>query len=222
MGTNSMGLAAGEAYSYEARPKVEWDTGSAMRKVTIISIIMGAMLFINGCGGKTTSADYLREETDYSYIQQVGVLPFTNTTADELAGTRARDLTITHILALGLFDTVDKGIVDSVMTDEALTPGEAIDPMSLRRLGQRMRVQAFMLGTIDLAQDNRIGTVAFPQVAITLRLVDANTGMILWQASGSRSGDSWTARLFGITPDDHYEITDKLIRYMLQSAPASE
>lgn len=193
-----------------------------MRKSTIYLIIVGTMILISGCGGKTTSTGYQREETDYSYIRQIGVLPFTNETKDELVATRARDITITQILALGLFDTVDKGIVDSVIAEEALTPGAPIDPLSLRRMGQRLRVQAFILGTVDLAQENRIGSVSFPQVAVTLRMVDANTGLILWQSSGSRSGESWTARLLGITPDDDYEITDKLIRHMLGSAPSSE
>ena len=150
------------------------------------------------------------------------MLPFTNKTEDKLVGSQARDITITNVLALGLFDTVDKGIVDAVLAEEALVPGAAIDSLSLRRIGQRLQAQALMLGTIDLAQENRVGSVSFPQVAITLRLVDANTGMILWQVSGNRSGESWGGRLFGVIPDDQYETTAKLIRRMLLNAPVNE
>jgi len=194
-----------------------WDK----QKARTVLIIMGAVFLLNGCGGKTNSTDYLREDIDYSYIQKIAVLPFTNNTEDKMAGERARDITITKVLALGLFDTVDKGIVDAVMEDEALTPGAAVDPLSLRRVGQRLQVQAFLLGTIDMSQENRIGNVAFLQMAVTLRLVDAQSGMVLWQASGNRSGESWGGRLFGITPDDPFGISDKLIGHMLRNAPSS-
>jgi hypothetical protein len=190
-----------------------------MQKTWNIVIIISVFFLLTGCGGKISSTDYVREDIDYSYIQRIGVLPFTNKTEDKLAGERARDITITQVLALGLFDTVDKGIVDAVMEDEALNPGAAIDPLSLKRIGQRIRAQAFILGTIDLAQENRIGSVAFPQIAITLRLVDTESGMVLWQASGTSSGESWGGRLFGVTPDDPFKTTDKLIRHMLRNAP---
>lgn len=187
-----------------------------------LTIFMGVVfLLLAGCGSKHATESYLRDDVDPGFVQRIAVLPFENNSADGYAANRARELSITQVLALGLFDTVDKGLVDSVLAEEALQQGAPIDALSLKRLGQRLNVQAFLLGSVDQAQENRLGAVSFPEIALTLRLIESNSGMILWQASGHRRGDSWIGRLLGIVPEDSYQVTLHLIRDLLATAPAS-
>jgi len=187
----------------------------------VLPFLAMLMLVLGGCGGTATLENFTREDVDYSFIQQIAVLPFTNATKNDTVPEMARDITITQVLALGLFDVVDKGIVNSVLADEAISTNVPIDPLSLKRVGQRLRAQAFLLGTVDHVEEGRIGGISYPEIGLTLRLVDANTGMILWHASGKRTGESWGRRLFGTKADDPFDITLKLIRDLLYTAPAN-
>ena len=123
---------------------------------------------------------------------------------------------------MNIFDLVDKGIVDSVLHEEALDPGAPVSQLMLSRLGQRLNVQAIMIGAVDLAGDKRVGSVIVPEMSLTLRLIETKSGLILWQASGHYAGDSIIGRLFGITPDDTYKVTAKLAKELLATIPERE
>jgi TolB-like protein len=177
-------------------------------------------LILAGCGAGTVSKSFLREEVDFGFIQRIAVLPFENNSNDPYAAERARDVTITQVLSLGMFDAVEKVLVDNVMFEEGIDRGAPIDPLTFKRVGQRLQCQAILLGTIDLAGTGKIGTAAFSEMAMTLRLIEVNSGLILWQASGNLSGASFARRLFGLKPDDPYQLTLKLVRDLLKTAPS--
>jgi hypothetical protein len=191
-----------------------------MRKVMVIGHLALLILILAGCSGGTVSKSYLREEVDFGFIQRIAVLPFENNSPDQYAGERARDVTITQVLSLGLFDAIEKVLVDNVLYEEGVDKGTAIDPLTLKRIGQRLQCQALMLGTVDLAGSGKIGTSSFSEMALTLRLIEVNSGLILWQASGNLSGASLGKRLFGLKPDDPYQVSVKLVRNLLKTAPS--
>jgi hypothetical protein len=122
---------------------------------------------------------------------------------------------------MGLFDVVEKDLVDSYMYNEAIDPGVPIDPLTLKRLGGRLGVQAFILGAVYVAGTSKVGATTYPEIALTLRLVEAESGMLLWQASGHKSGESFGRRLFGLKADDSYQITLNLVKTLLKSAPSA-
>lgn len=185
------------------------------RRKKICGIMLVFMLiFAWGCGSRNTRS-FVREEVDLGYVQRVAVLPFENHSRDEFAHRRARDIAITQVLASGLFDTVDRGQVDSMLREEAIDPGVPIDPHTLRRLGQRLGVQAMVLGSVDQAGEGRAGASSHPEISLTLRLVDSQSGMVLWQASGRGSGYSLSSRLFGTAPKDSFRVTTQLLSELL-------
>lgn len=159
----------------------------------------------------------MRENVDLSYINRIAVIPFDNNSHDQFAGARLRDITSTNILALGLFDVIDKSAIDSALIEEAVEDPGAIDNATMKRIAQRLGVQGFMFGSVDYAGLNRKGSVSFPEVSLTLRLVEANSGAVLWQSSGSRDGDSFGKRLFGLNPNDQYTVSSGLIKEMLET-----
>ena len=124
-----------------------------MRKLLLILAVMA--LLLSGCSTTgSTNESYLREDVDFNFVQRIAVLPFQNNSDDQYAIVRTRDITITHVLTLGLFDVVERDLVDSALREEVITPSAEIDPLSLKRLGNRLRVQAFLLGTVDMAGES--------------------------------------------------------------------
>ena len=178
-----------------------------MFKKIIGIILVSMLLYLPGCGGgKIPTKSYVRENTNLELIQTVAVLPFEGGGRAQ----RIREFTITQLLAADIFDVVDKGRVDSTLAQEAITPGMPLDSFTIRRLGESLNVEAVILGSVELATDTR-GNAAFPQITITMRLINCETGILLWQASGRGSGYSVADRLFGFAPKDYFEVTFELL-----------
>ncbi len=177
------------------------------------------IVIIAGCGSRAGLDSYHREEVPLDFITNVAVLPLENNTDESHVHKLVRDVVNTQVLALGIFNAVDPGVVDQVLHEEAVEQGEALSQLMLQRLGNRLEVQAFILGAVNIAGSRRIGSVGVPEISISMRLVEARSGTILWQASGHNDGDSIMARLLGITPPDRYEVTMELVRRLLYTIP---
>lgn len=176
-------------------------------------------LLLAGCSSRTVSDSFVREDVDISFVQNIAVLPYENNSADQYAPMRARDVTITQVLSKGLYNVVEKELVDNFMYNEAIDSKVPFDPLTLKRMGNRLNVQAFLMGTVDVAGTNKVGSTTYPEIALTLRLIEAESGMILWQASGHYSGESFGRRLVGVKSDDAYKITFDLVRRLLNTIP---
>jgi len=174
---------------------------------------------IQGCASKASTEFFLREQVDLGYIKRIAILQFENNSKDTYTPSRARDLAITQVLSQRIFDVVDKGQVDNALREEAIEPGHALDELTIKRLGQRLNVQAFLLGTVDHTGEQRMGASTFTELSLTLRLIDSKTALLLWQASGYGSGYSMVDRLFGLNPKDAFEVTMTLIDSLLSSIP---
>ena len=188
-----------------------------MRKISLLALVWG-LLFLLGCGGVKY---YVKEGAEISYVERVAVLPFQNNTSEKHAAERMRDLVSTEILAMGLFDVVDKGVVDAALKEEGIALGKKgsvdLDKNTARRLGKVLGVQAFVVGSVDQYEESRRGSFSYPVVSLTLRLIDAQTGTILWQASGGASGYSAWKRLMGLSPKDMTEVSMELVEKLLST-----
>lgn len=187
-----------------------------MRKTITGLILMCSILTLSGCGSGSMTKAFLREGATFSHIQTVAVLPLENLGGSAGAAQRTREIITMQVLTSGLFDVVDKGRVDSVMRDEVIEPGTPLDPATLRRLGQRLGVQGFLLGSVEQGTESR-GAAVYPEINLTLRLLDAETGTLIWQSTGRGSGYSLAARLFGLTPKNHFQVTLDLLSRMLKT-----
>ena len=123
---------------------------------------------------------------------------------------RIRELTMTQLLATDLFDVVDKGRVDNILAQEAIAPTAPLDTFTIRRLGETLDVQAVLLGSVEQLGQSR-GNAVFNEITMTMRLIETETGQLLWQASGRGSGYSLADRLFGFAPKDSFEVTMELL-----------
>lgn len=182
-----------------------------MNKQFIGIILLATLLCLPGCfSGAPPIESYVRENTDIGLIQKIAVLPFEG--SGRIA--RIRELTITQLLSTNLFDVVDKGLVDRFLKQEAINPGSPLDTFTLRRLGETLGVKAVMLGSVEDAINSR-GSASYTEITLTLRIVECETGKVLWQASGMGSGYSTADRLFGMSPKDDFQVTMDLLYALL-------
>jgi len=187
-----------------SRPLVLLDV---LRMKIRICLLLVGLAFLVGCGSQANlTQSYMRENASLSYVNTVAVMPFEG--GDRAP--RIRELTTTQLLASGLVDVVDKGRVDSFMQQEAIPPNAALDNFTIKRLGESLKVDAILLGSVEQNENTR-GSSKYAEMIITLRLIDTETGLLLWQASGRGSGYSLSDRLFGFSPKDSFTVTLELL-----------
>lgn len=175
------------------------------------------MTLLVGCGSKSVQESFVRPDTDLGFVRSVAILPFENNSQDRFVAERLRDVTTTQMLSRNLFEIIEKGVVDGALAEESVTRDTPIDGKIMKRLGQRLGVQALFLGIIDNYGEARKGSYSYPELAMTFRLVEANSAKILWQVSGRRKGETFGGRLFGTSPEDDFQVALNLSRQMLQS-----
>ncbi|MCB2183801.1 MAG: penicillin-binding protein activator LpoB [Desulfobulbaceae bacterium] len=190
-----------------------------MKKIKYFLLVL-VIVCLAGCSTKSP-VSFTREDVTLDFVKKVCVMPLENHSEEKFAAELARNVINTQILEMGLFDIVDKGIVDSVRYEEAVEPGTPLSAHALQRLGQRLNVNAIIVGSVDLAGEKRVGSVIVPEISLTLRLIEIKSGLILWQASGYNDGDSMLGRLFGLTPGDTYQVALELVRNILHTIPQS-
>ena len=191
-----------------------------MSKNIVAIILLGLLLSLPGCysAGSPPIEAYVRENTNVMLIRTIAVLPFEGSGRTA----RIRELTITQLLANNMFDVVDKGLVDKLMQQEAIQGGAPLDIFTLRRIGESLDVKAVMLGSVEEVTNSR-GSASYDEITMTLRIIECETGQILWQASGMGSGYSTADRLFGMAPKDRFQVAlDLLYELMDTIAPETE
>lgn len=182
-------------------------------------ILITAVFILAGCGGKQPqSAIFLREGLDMAYVAKVAILPFENLTQDEFVGRRVRDIAFTEALASRKFEVVDKGLVDAALREMAINKDDALDAPVLKILGKRLGVNAFLTGTVNNIEGGG-GALSYPEVSITLHLIDSETAQVLWRSTAYRNGYSVMNRMFDLDPMDEFEVTLSLLRDMIASIP---
>lgn len=183
-------------------------------------ILVAAVFILCGCGGKKPeSAIFTREGLDLAYVTKVAVLPFENLTADEYVGRRVRDIAFTETLASKKFEVVDKGVVDAVLREMAISGTEGLDAPVLKILGKRLGVNAFLSGTVNNIEAGGKGALSYPEVSITMHLIDSESAQILWRSTAYRNGYSVMNRMFDLDPQDEFEVTLSLLQDMIASIP---
>ncbi len=186
----------------------------------IFMFIFFVLLVCGGCSSTSSSIQtFLREGVDIGYINRVAILPFVNNTQDEYAADRIRDITATQIMAMGIFDVVDRGVVDSALREMGIEPETPLDIPLVKRLAQRLNVESFIVGTVNNIGENRQGSFTYPEMSLTLQLLDGESALILWRTSDTLSGYSLADRLFGLDPMDSFQITVQLLKNMLLTIP---
>jgi hypothetical protein len=66
-----------------------------------------------------------------------------------------------------------------------------IDLSKLQNLGEQLKVQAIIVGSVDEYEVRQERSITIPIVAISARMLDVQTGNILWTTSNTHDGDDW-------------------------------
>ena len=170
----------------------------------IISITI-FILCIAGCAIKPKV--YVNPNTNFGFIKRVAVLPFENLTSDRFADKKVRDVFVTSLLSTEVIDVPELGEVMKALESQGIASSEAVTGEVAKAVGQILGVQGLVLGTVEEYSVNRTMAGSFPEIAITLRMLDVKTGNIIWSVSHSEKGGRVLPTVFGIGEETLSEVT---------------
>jgi hypothetical protein len=173
------------------------------------------ILCIAGCAIRPKV--YVNPNTNFGFIKRVAVLPFENLTSDRFAEKKVRDIFVTSLLSTEVIDVPELGEVMKALESQGITSSEAVTGEVARALGQILGVQGLVLGTVEEYSVNRTLSGACPEIAITLRMLDAKTGNIIWSVSHSERGGRFLPTVFGIGEDTLSEVTARATKKVVET-----
>ncbi|OGW37870.1 MAG: hypothetical protein A2Y97_02210 [Nitrospirae bacterium RBG_13_39_12] len=184
----------------------------------ILAAILFIMFTVSGCGGKEgVQYFYINEDTDFSFIKRVAVLPLDNLTNEKFAADTVRHVVISELLALNLVEVVIPGDAVSAIEKLKLRPGQPLSADEIKAIGKTLKVQAVILGAVDKYGEIREGNVSAQEVAITLMMADANSGSIIWSVTETSGGASFMAKHFGARSPTMSETVIDVVRKALKT-----
>ncbi len=184
-----------------------WWNGRVLQRLTAHGLLL-AVLWLTGCAG-TAPATYVHSSYDFSRVKKVGVLPLENLSTDQTAGEKVRRVVITELLATGIVDVIEPGQVNRALVQLNLQNPTVMSPEDFKKVGAALGVQILIVGSVESYERVQVGGVQAPEVTITLRGIDVDSGTIVWAASHTQGGATVGARLFGLTGDSLSEVARK-------------
>ena len=172
-------------------------------------------IILIGCGaGKKV---YIHPNTNFRYIKKVAVMPFGNLTNDKFAGDRVRNLFVTELLSTGTIDVVELGELLKILETEGIRTTDSVSTDIAQKIGKNLGVQAVILGSVDQYGTVRTGQSSYPEVGVTVRMLEVETGTIIWTASYTKTGSHIIASLFGIGTETASSVASSVVKKLVNT-----
>ncbi len=176
-----------------------------------------ALLFVVFFSGCSAPISYIHPTADLTYIKTVAIVPFQNLTQQKGAESKVMNVVVSEVLRRGVFDVVEFGEVTKVLKEEGLKSDGSISKRVAERAAKRLNAEAFIVGTVEEYGVSRTGGSSYPEVSVSLKLLDAKSYKILWETTHSVKGTTVLDRLFGISKKSTSDLAKELIAEMFDT-----
>ena len=140
---------------------------------------------------------YRDPNMDFGSIQTVAVVPFANLARDQVVADRVRDVFINRLLSTGAVYVLPVGEIARGIAKLELQSPTAPSPEEIVKLGALLKADAVITGVVREYGEVRSGTTTANIISMSIQLIEAGTGKVVWSASSTRGGISFWNRLFG-------------------------
>lgn len=154
---------------------------------------------------------YRDPNMDFGSIQTVAVVPFSNLSRDQVVAERVRDVFINRLLATGAVYVLPVGEVARGVAGIEIQNPSAPTPEQVVKLGALLKVDAVITGVVREYGEVRSGTSAANVISMSIQLMEAGTGKVVWSGSSTKGGVSFWNRLFGGGGQPLNKVTEEAI-----------
>jgi len=158
-------------------------------------LLMAAFLSIPTWSG--AAGVYHDTSMDFGSIKTVAVLPLVNLTREQQAGDRVRDVFVTALMANSEIYVMPSGEVARGIISAGIANPSAPTLDEVVKLCKTIKVDALLTGAVREYGEVRSGTAMANAISLSMQMMEAQTGKIVWSADSTRGGIGITDRLFG-------------------------
>lgn len=173
------------------------------------------LLAYTGCAGTASKVVYRNANMDFGAIQNVAVMPFNNLTRENLAGERVRDVFMTMLQATGGVYVIPPGEVARGISRLSLDRPGLPAPEDVTKFAKIVGADVMVTGTVKEYGEVRSGTSVANVVSVSLQMMEAQTGKVVWSASSTKGGVTTADRLFGGGGEPMNATTQKVVDDLL-------
>lgn len=184
-------------------------------------VICMAIILMAGCSSNIKQANtaiFLREDLDLSTISRVAVLPFTYLSGGESNAKRVGEIFQEELLAANRFEVVDKETMEATLREMTINSNYSLDKSVLNILVKKLEVDAFLTGTVNRIEGRSWGRPPYPEISLTLHLIDAETAKVVWRTTAYRNAYSDNQGL-NRQRKNKLVMTRKLLQEMIAAIP---
>jgi hypothetical protein len=187
--------------------------GRAMRGA--LAVLLAAVACAGCAAGRARRVTYHDPSMDFSLVQKVAVLPFTNLTPNGNAADRLRDTFMTMMQAAGSVYLIPVGEVGRGISRANLANPTAPTAEEIVQLAKIVEADAVITGTVREYGEVRSGTASGNVVALSVEMLEGQTGRVVWSASSSKGGITAGDRFFGGGGEPMNVVTEEAVRDLL-------
>ena len=149
---------------------------------TILSILLASVTAMGACA--PSMHDVFRDETmDFAAVRTIAVMPLVNQTREVMASERVRDVFITMLLSTGAVYVLPAGEVARGISRLGIADAASPSVEEIVKLGGVVKADAVIIGAVREYGEVRSGSVAAPMISISMRMIETQTGRVVWSAS---------------------------------------
>lgn len=140
---------------------------------------------------------YRDPNMDFGSIRTVAVLPFTNLARDQMVAERVRDVFINRLLSTEAVYVLPVGEVARGIAKTEIVNPSSPSPEEIVKLGTFVKADAVITGVVREYGEVRSGATTSNIISMSIQLIEAGTGKVVWSGSSTKGGISFWNRLFG-------------------------
>ncbi|MBF8258871.1 MAG: hypothetical protein HW377_1245 [Actinobacteria bacterium] len=179
--------------------------------MTLLFLLVSA-----GCATSSSKVVFRDPNMDFGSLQAVAVMPFTNLTRETVAGERIRDVFMTMLQATGGVYVIPPGEVGRGVARLNLERPASPTPEEVTKFAKIVNADALFTGTVSEYGEVRSGSSTANVVSISVQMMEAQTGRVVWSAASTKGGVTTTDRLFGGGGEPMNATTQKAVDDLLE------
>jgi polysaccharide biosynthesis protein PelC len=192
------------------------------REVNVLSktsFLLLIFFLLTGCVPAVTNMYndlfYQDENMDFGAVRRVAVMPFVNMTREQLAAERVRDVFTIQLLASEAVYVIPTGETMRGINRITIANPAVPSPEELVQLAHIVNVDAVITGAVREYGEIRSSQSTANIISISVSMLEAQTGKIVWTASSTKGGIGMSERLFGGGGRPMDDVTQEAVRDVL-------
>jgi hypothetical protein len=167
----------------------------------ILFILLPFLICSCGSSPKPEGKDFISQEEKYGAVGQgrgnafvspwalkkvyrkVAVMPFRAPV--ELVGASIADMVATEILKTYKYELIERSQMEQVLEEQSLGLKGVTDSTLAMQIGKILGIEGVIVGTIPEYGMRAVGKLELPAVGINIRMIDAESGSIIWTVTDS-------------------------------------